>query len=297
MSFFLSLLPLVSSPLIYIYKVITLIHWTNIYMCLMWPFNCNYVYNSLRKEALNSTFHKDLLKFSQNAIILLHTSKSYELNFRKRLKTWAERTGICIEPLSSCDAFPNSFWRGYLYVTFIISVWIKFDLYKFRQKANYRTVTSVSLILRNTLPSYNRWTARLAKEQGWSPDVSIHRFELLRLYVYRVFREQADLTLRHMNHKGKEQSTTEASITLTDSLIRWSPNELPSVCLEIPVYADNMLCTSKSLRNEHSILSVISIYLSCSLISWVYEIRLSKRKIKLVNDRKKSISTYLSWIG
>jgi hypothetical protein len=33
-------------------------------------------------------------------------------------------------------------------------------------------------------------------------------------------------------------------VTLTDSLIRWSPNEWPSACREIPVYADRMFLTS-----------------------------------------------------
>jgi hypothetical protein len=46
----------------------------------------------------------------------------------------------------------------------------------------------------------------------------------------------------------KTQNTIEASITLdtvtlTDSLIRWPPNEWPSVCQEIPVSADKMLWT------------------------------------------------------
>jgi hypothetical protein len=56
---------------------------------------------------------------------------------------------------------------------------------------------------------------------------------------YRMFWEQAHWTLSHTSHKDTEQSTTGASITLdgvtlTDSLIRWSPNEWPSVCREIP---------------------------------------------------------------
>jgi hypothetical protein len=56
-------------------------------------------------------------------------------------------------------------------------------------------------------------------------------------------------TPTHTSHKDTEQSTTEASITLdgvtlTDSLIGWSPNEWPSVCREIPVSADKMFWTS-----------------------------------------------------
>jgi hypothetical protein len=43
--------------------------------------------------------------------------------------------------------------------------------------------------------------------------------------MYRMFSVQADWTLTHTSHKGTEQSTIEASITLdgvtqTDSLIR-----------------------------------------------------------------------------
>jgi hypothetical protein len=45
------------------------------------------------------------------------------------------------------------------------------------------------------------------------------------IWMYRVFRAQADWTLTHTSHKDTEQSTTEASITLdgitlTDSMIR-----------------------------------------------------------------------------
>jgi hypothetical protein len=48
--------------------------------------------------------------------------------------------------------------------------------------------------------------------------------------IYRVFRAQADWTLTHTGHKDTEQSKIEASITLdgvtlTDSLIRRSPNK------------------------------------------------------------------------
>jgi hypothetical protein len=57
--------------------------------------------------------------------------------------------------------------------------------------------------------------------------------------LYRVFRAQADWTLTHTSHKDTDQSVMETSITLdgvtlTDSLIRWSPNKWPSVCREIP---------------------------------------------------------------
>jgi hypothetical protein len=67
--------------------------------------------------------------------------------------------------------------------------------------------------------------------------------------LYRVFKAQADWTLTHTTHKDTEQSTIEASVTLdgiilTDSLIRWSLNELPSVCRGVPVSADKMFSTS-----------------------------------------------------
>jgi hypothetical protein len=66
------------------------------------------------------------------------------------------------------------------------------------------------------------------------------------LHIYRVFRAQAGWTLTHTSHKDAEQSTTEASITLdgvtlTDSLIRWSPNEWPSVFRGLRVSADYMM--------------------------------------------------------
>jgi hypothetical protein len=57
----------------------------------------------------------------------------------------------------------------------------------------------------------------------WIQEVSLN---------YRVFSVQADWTLTHTSHKDTERSTIEASITLdgvtlTDPLIRWSPNEWP----------------------------------------------------------------------
>jgi hypothetical protein len=70
--------------------------------------------------------------------------------------------------------------------------------------------------------------------------------------IYRVFRAQADLTVTHTSHNDTEQSTIKASITvdgvtLTDSVIRWPPNEWPSVCREIPVSADKMFWASNKL--------------------------------------------------
>jgi hypothetical protein len=77
--------------------------------------------------------------------------------------------------------------------------------------------------------------------------------------MYRVFRAQADWTLTHTSHKDTEQSTVEASITLdgvtlTDSLINWSPNEWPSVCREIPQCLP-IRCSGRliSLHNEHPV--------------------------------------------
>jgi hypothetical protein len=69
------------------------------------------------------------------------------------------------------------------------------------------------------------------------------------MHKYRVFRAQADWTLTHTSHNDTEQSTIEASIaldgvTLTDSLIRWSPNERLSVCREITVSAEKIFWTS-----------------------------------------------------
>jgi hypothetical protein len=55
--------------------------------------------------------------------------------------------------------------------------------------------------------------------------VSTFHFFFSMQYVYRVFREQADCTLTHTNHKDTKQSTIEDSVTfdgvtLTYSLIR-----------------------------------------------------------------------------
>jgi hypothetical protein len=61
------------------------------------------------------------------------------------------------------------------------------------------------------------------------------------LYIGR----SASRLIGHWLTSHKEQNTIEASITLdgvtlTDALIRWSPNEWASVCREIPVSADKM---------------------------------------------------------
>jgi hypothetical protein len=65
---------------------------------------------------------------------------------------------------------------------------------------------------------------------------------------YPVFRAQADWTLTHTSRRDTEQSTVEASITLsgvklTDSLISClQMNDLQ--CREIPLSADKMFWTS-----------------------------------------------------
>jgi hypothetical protein len=78
--------------------------------------------------------------------------------------------------------------------------------------------------------------------------------EILKLFVYLSglatdVHVASWLDMTHTSHKDTEQSTIEASITLdgvtlTDPLIRWSPNEWSSVCREIPVSADKMYWTS-----------------------------------------------------
>jgi hypothetical protein len=54
------------------------------------------------------------------------------------------------------------------------------------------------------------------------------------------------LDITYMSHKNTEQSTLDG-VTLTDSLLRWSPNEWPSVCWNIPVSVDKMFWTSNKL--------------------------------------------------
>jgi hypothetical protein len=78
---------------------------------------------------------------------------------------------------------------------------------------------------------------------------------------YWVFREQAEWTLTHTSYKDTEESTIEACITLdgvtrADLLVRWSPNEWPSVCWEIPVSANKMFWTSNKPK-------IITLYMTC----------------------------------
>jgi hypothetical protein len=66
---------------------------------------------------------------------------------------------------------------------------------------------------------------------------------------FNIVHPPTSWTLTHMSHKDTQQSTIEASatldgITLTDPLIRWSPNEWPSVCQKIPMSVEKMLWTS-----------------------------------------------------
>jgi hypothetical protein len=92
---------------------------------------------------------------------------------------------------------------------------------------------------------------------------------------YLVFRVQADWILIHTSHKDTEQNTTEASltldgITLTDSLISWSPNEWPSVCWEVTQYLP-IRCSGRliSLHNEHTILYILfNTWLTLTLLPW-----------------------------
>jgi hypothetical protein len=83
--------------------------------------------------------------------------------------------------------------------------------------------------------------------------------------IYRVLRAQAGWTLIHTSRKDTEESTIQASITLdgvtlTDCLIRWSPNEWPSVCREIPLSAFKMFCAMNTL---HKVIHTISFRVVC----------------------------------
>jgi hypothetical protein len=49
---------------------------------------------------------------------------------------------------------------------------------------------------------------------------------------------------RVIKTQNRGQAITLDGVTLTDSLIGWSPNEWPSVCRDIPVSADKMFRTS-----------------------------------------------------
>jgi hypothetical protein len=79
------------------------------------------------------------------------------------------------------------------------------------------------------------------------------------LHDSRFFRAQADWILTRTSHKT-EQSTIEASVTLdcitrADSLLRWSLNEWPSVCKEIPLPGGKMFWMSnKPSQLTHYIL-------------------------------------------
>jgi hypothetical protein len=102
------------------------------------------------------------------------------------------------------------------------------------------------------------WTYVASVEEGkssWITSSSLFVWRRLwNILRYRVFRAQADWTLTHTS--TIEASITLDGVTLTDSLIRWSPNEWPSVCREIPQClpvrcSGRLLC----LHNEHTILS------------------------------------------
>jgi hypothetical protein len=126
---------------------------------------------------------------------------------------------------------------------------------------NQYCISASSLVLRGTFLLfrtsglfYNSVSAAYNDYEWWIGN------NVWSVWIYRVFREQADWTLTHTSHKDTEQCTIEASltldgVTLTDSLIRWSPNEWPSVCREIPQCLP-MRCSERliSLHNEQSIL-------------------------------------------
>jgi hypothetical protein len=86
---------------------------------------------------------------------------------------------------------------------------------------------------------------------------------------------QADWTLlTHTTHKDTEQSTIEASITLdsvtlTDSLIKWSSYLSPSVCREITVSADKMFLTSNKPA-KWTPYTYIYLYTICVPIIWLW---------------------------
>jgi hypothetical protein len=93
----------------------------------------------------------------------------------------------------------------------------------------------------------------------------------VRVRIVILFRGQTDWTLTHTGRKGTEQSTIKASITpdgvtLTELLLRWSPNEWPSLCRYIPVSADEMFCTS----NESAKWTLYIHCLACSVDSYLF---------------------------
>jgi hypothetical protein len=93
---------------------------------------------------------------------------------------------------------------------------------------------------------------------------------LLAAFKYRAFRAQADWTLTHTSQRDTEQSAIEASITLdgvtlTVSLIRWSPNEWPLVFREIPVSANKMFWTSHT-PTQWTLYRSIFVFVTVSII-------------------------------
>jgi hypothetical protein len=98
----------------------------------------------------------------------------------------------------------------------------------------------------NCIKDARLWAWRAWQYKCWIKGIQFYRNNECTIWVFRA---QADWTLTHTSYKDIEQSTTEASITLdgvtlTDSLIRWTPNEWPSICREIPVSTDKMFWTS-----------------------------------------------------
>jgi hypothetical protein len=90
-------------------------------------------------------------------------------------------------------------------------------------------IDTIIISIKISIKKYFRIINSQSKEWLYVTLISLDCRVILNTSFYCVFRVQADWTLTHMSHKDTEQSTIEASITLngitlTDSLIRWSPN-------------------------------------------------------------------------
>jgi hypothetical protein len=94
------------------------------------------------------------------------------------------------------------------------------------------------------------------------------------------------------SHKHTELSTIEASVTLdgvtlTGSLIRWSPNEWPSVLREIPVSADEMLWTSSKFAQWtlYSFIFCLSLHDKCwTSFTGINDMLIDRGKEELTTD-------------
>jgi hypothetical protein len=125
---------------------------------------------------------------------------------------------------------------------------------------------SAPLLLRNRVP----WGFWILSHPAWGDYATIYYFQILMFgiemwVVYIIttvlwcakiakpskMKECSERRLigHWLTRVIKTRNTIEASITLdglalTDSLIRWSPNEWPSVCQKIPAFMDKMFWTS-----------------------------------------------------